>query len=87
MTAALSKRSQKKKKNVLDHSCNKHRSVYSKGRKCPGSEKTALNKQREELVSQNQNCDLSIYCSDNLEQFWSLKLCMLGEIDVLIQMV
>ena len=33
---------------------NKHRSVYSKGRECPGSEKTALNKQREELVSQNK---------------------------------
>ena len=25
-----------------------------------------------------QNCDLSINCSDNLEQFWSLKLCILG---------
>ena len=55
MTAALSKRSQKKKKkNFLDHGRNKHRSVYSKGRECPGSEKTALNKQREELVSQNK---------------------------------
>ena len=53
MTAALSKRSQKKK-NVLDHGRNKHRSVYSKGRECPGSEKTALNKQREELVSQKK---------------------------------
>ena len=42
------------KKTVLDHSCNKHRSVYSKGKECPGSEKTALNKQREELVSQNK---------------------------------
>ena len=39
---------------VLDHSCIKHRSVYSKGRECPGSEKTALNKQREDLVSQNK---------------------------------
>ena len=30
-------------------------------------------------VSQSeQNCDLSINCSDNLEQFWSLKLCILG---------
>ena len=54
MTAALSKRSQNKQKNVLDHGRNKHRSVYSKGRECPGSEKTALNKQREELVSQNK---------------------------------
>ena len=55
MTAALSKRSQNnKKKNVLDHGRNNHRSVYSKGRECPGSEKTALNKQREELVSQNK---------------------------------
>ena len=54
MTAALSKRSQNKKKNVLDHGHNKHRSVYSKGRECPGSEETALNKQREELVSQNK---------------------------------
>ena len=55
MTAALSKRSQNKK-NALDHGCYKHRSVYSKGRECPGSEKTALdlNKQREELVSQNK---------------------------------
>ena len=53
MTAALSKRSQNKK-NILGHGCNKHRSVYSKGRECPGSEKTALNKQREELVSQNK---------------------------------
>ena len=53
MTAALSKRSQNKKK-VFDHGRNKHRSVYSKGRECPGSEKTALNKQREELVSQNK---------------------------------
>ena len=44
----------KTKKNVLDHGRNKHRSVYSKGRECPGSEKTALNKQREELVSQNK---------------------------------
>ena len=44
----------KTKKNALDHSCNKHKSVYSKGRECPGSEKTALNKQREELVSQNK---------------------------------
>ena len=43
-----------KQKKVLDHGCNKHRSVYSKGRECPGSEKTALNKQREELVSQNK---------------------------------
>ena len=54
MTAALSKRSQNKKKNVLDHGRNKHRSVYSKDRECPGSEKTTLNKQREELVSQNK---------------------------------
>ena len=44
----------KKKKNALDHGRNKHRSLYSKGRECPGSEKTALNKQREELVSQNK---------------------------------
>ena len=44
----------KKKKNALDHGCYKHRSVYNKGRECPGSEKTALNKQREELVSQNK---------------------------------
>ena len=77
MTAALSKRSQNKKKKPLDHGRNKHRSVYSKGRECPGSEKTALNKQREELVSQNKT-DLSINCSDNLERFWSLKLCILG---------
>ena len=28
--------------------------IASKGRECPGSEKTALNKQREELVSQNK---------------------------------
>ena len=28
--------------------------AISKGRECPGSEKTALNKQREELVSQNK---------------------------------
>ena len=42
------------KKNAFDHGCYKHRSVYSKGRECPGSEKTALNKQREELVSQNK---------------------------------
>ena len=41
-------------KHVLDHGRNKHRSMYSKGRECPGSEKTALNKQREELVSQNK---------------------------------
>ena len=53
MTATLSKRSQNKK-NALDHGRNKHRAVYSKGRECPGSEKTALNKQREELVSQNK---------------------------------
>ena len=44
----------KPKKNVLDDGRNKHRSVYSKGRECPGSEKTAPNKQREELVSQNK---------------------------------
>ena len=44
----------KQKKNTLDHGRNKHRSVNSKGRECPGSEKTALNKQREELVSQNK---------------------------------
>ena len=31
------------KENAYDHGCNKHRSVYSKGRECPGSEKTALN--------------------------------------------
>ena len=43
-----------KQKKVPGHGRNKHRSVYSKGRKCPGSEKTALNKQREELVSQNK---------------------------------
>ena len=67
------------KKKALDHGRNKHRSVYSKGRECPGSEKTAPNKQREELISQSeQNCGLSINCSDNLEQFWSLKLCILG---------
>ena len=55
VTAALSKRSYKKQnKNALDHGRNKHRSVYSKGRECSGSEKTALNKQREELVSQNK---------------------------------
>ena len=53
MTAALSKRSQTKK-NALDHGRNKYRSVYSKGRECPGSEKNALNKQREKLVSQNK---------------------------------
>ena len=30
-------------------------------------------------VSQlEQNCDLSLNCSDNLERFWSLKLCILG---------
>ena len=45
----------KQNKNALDHGRNKHRSVYSKGRECPGSEKTALNKQREELVSQNKS--------------------------------
>ena len=44
----------KQKKNVLDHGRNKHRSVYSKGKECPGSEKTALNKQKEEVVSQNK---------------------------------
>ena len=44
---------EKQKKNVHDHDHNKHRSMYSKGRECPGSEKTALNKQREELVSHN----------------------------------
>ena len=44
----------KQKKNAFDHGRNKHRSVYSKGRECPGSEKTVLNKQREELVSQNK---------------------------------
>ena len=39
-------------------------------------------------ISQSeQNCDLIINCSDNLERFWSLKLCILGYIDVLIQMV
>ena len=43
-----------KKKPLTMHGRNKHRSVYSKGRECPGSEKTALNKQREELVSQNK---------------------------------
>ena len=48
MTAALSKRSQNKKK-ALDHGHIKHRSVYSMGRVCPGSEKITLNKQREEL--------------------------------------
>ena len=53
MTAVLLKRSQNKE-NVLDHGRNKHRSVHSQGRECPGSEKTALNKQREELVSQNK---------------------------------
>ena len=53
MTAALSKRSQNKK-NVLGHGHNKYRSVYSKDRDCLESEKTALNKQREELVSQNR---------------------------------
>ena len=36
----------KTKKNVLDHGRNKHRSVYKKGRECPGSEKTALNNVR-----------------------------------------
>ena len=44
----------KQKKTVLDHGRNKHRLVYRKGRECPESEKTALNKQREELVSQNK---------------------------------
>ena len=44
----------KEKKKLLDHGRNKHRSMYSKGRECLGSEKTALNKQREELVSQNK---------------------------------
>ena len=44
----------KHKKNVLGYGCNKHRSVYSKDRECPGSEKITLNKQREELVSQNK---------------------------------
>ena len=39
----------KQKKKALDRGRNKYRSVYSKGRKCQGSEKTALNKQREEL--------------------------------------
>ena len=70
------------KKNTFDHGCYKHRSVYSKGRECPGSEKIALNKNRFRYsvgVSQSeQNCDLTINCSDNQEQFWSLKLCMLG---------
>ena len=50
---ALAKQT-KKSFNALDHGRNKHRSVYSKGRECPGSEKTALNKHREELVSQNK---------------------------------
>ena len=44
----------KQKKKAFDHGCYKHRSVYSKGRECPGSEKTVLNKQRDELVSQNK---------------------------------
>ena len=35
-----------KQKNISDHGCSKHRSVYSKGRKSPGSEKIALNKLR-----------------------------------------
>ena len=33
----------KQKKNISDHGYSKHRSVYSKGRECPGSEKTTLN--------------------------------------------
>ena len=33
-------------KNISGHGCNKHISVYSKGRECPGSEKTALNNVR-----------------------------------------
>ena len=65
------------KKNMSDHSCNKHRSVYSKGRECSGSEKNALNNVRWELVSQNKAVILSMNCSDNQEQFWSLKLCIL----------
>ena len=65
------------KKKVLDHGCNKHRSVYNKGRECSGSEKNALSKQREELVSENKT-DLSMNGSDNQERFWSLKLCILG---------
>ena len=34
------------KENMSDHGCNKHRSAYSKGRECPGCEKTALNNVR-----------------------------------------
>ena len=44
----------KQNKKALGHGHNKHGSVYSKGRDCLDSEKTALNKQREELVSQNR---------------------------------
>ena len=53
----------KQKKKALDHGCNKHRSVYSKGREW-------RSEQTKGGVSQSeQNCDLSINCSDNLEQF------------------
>ena len=31
------------KKHISNHGFNRHRSVYSKGRECSGSEKTALN--------------------------------------------
>ena len=46
------------KQNISDHGCNKNRLVYSKGRECPGSEKTALNYEREVGVSQpEENCE------------------------------
>ena len=64
----------KQKKNALDHSCNKHRSVYSRAESVQGVRKLTKGG-----VSQSeQNCDLSINCSDNLEQFWSMKVCILG---------
>ena len=56
MTAALSKRSQNKTKktSLTTVAISTDQCTAIKGRECPGSEKTALNKQREELVSQNK---------------------------------
>ena len=66
------------KKSASDRGCYKHRSVYSKGRECPGSEKNRSEQTKVGVSQSEQNCDLSINCSDNQERFGSLKLCMLG---------
>ena len=75
MTAALSKRSQNRKKPLTTVAISTDQCI-ARAESVQGVRNRS--EQTKGGVSQSeQNCDLSMNCSDNLERFWSLKLCIL----------